>query len=65
MDNKYFEHRNWHKYTRVARDLKRVEVKTIIELVFVKKDILHYVQDVKAVRGMKSQITMLYCVKSG
>ena len=29
-----------------------VEIKSMIELVLVKKDMLHYVQDVKAVRGM-------------
>ena len=40
-----------HKYTRVARCQDEVEVMRIIDLVQVKKDILRYVQDVKAVRG--------------
>ena len=39
----------------------------MMDLVLVKKDMLHYVQDVRAVRGMDedSQIIMLYCVKLG
>ena len=41
-----------HKYTRVARVQEGVEVKSMIDLVLVKKDMLHYVQDVRAVRGM-------------
>ena len=48
----YFEHRSLHKYTRVARGQGRVEVKSTKYLVMVKKDMLHYVQDVKAMRGM-------------
>ena len=48
----YFKHRSLHKYTRVARDQDGVEVKSMIDLVLMKKDILHYVQDVRAVRGM-------------
>ena len=63
VGNTYFEYR----YTSVARGQDGVEIKNIIDPVLVKKDMLHYVQDVKAVRGMDeiSQITMLYCVKSG
>ena len=38
-----------------------VEVKSMIDLVLVKKDMLRFVHDVSTVR---SQITMLYCVKS-
>ena len=30
----------------------RVKVKSMIDLVLVKRDMLHYVQDVRAVRGM-------------
>ena len=43
---------NVHKYTRVARGQDRVEVKSMIDLVQGKKDMLHFVQDVRAVRGM-------------
>ena len=34
----YFKHRSLHKYTRVTRDQDRVEVKSMIDLVLVKKD---------------------------
>ena len=50
--NAYFEHKSLHKYTRVARGQDGVEVISMIDLVLVKKDMLSYVQDVKAVRGM-------------
>ena len=56
-----------HKYTRVASGLDGEEIKSIIDLVLVKMDMLRYVQDVRVVRGMGrgSQTTMLYCPKSG
>ena len=57
MDNTYFEHRSLHKYTRVARDQDGVEVKSMINLVLAKKDMLHYVQDVRAVRGIGQGIS--------
>ena len=41
-----------HKYTRVARGQNGVEVKSMTDLVLVKKDMLRYVEDVRAVRGM-------------
>ena len=44
--NTYFKHRSFYKYTRVPNG---VEAKNMIDLVFVKKDILLYVQDVRAV----------------
>ena len=37
----------------MARDQDGVEVKSMISLVLVKKDLLRYVLDVKAVRGME------------
>ena len=40
------------KYTRVAKGQDRVKVKSMIDLVLVKRDMLPYVQDVRAVRGM-------------
>ena len=39
-------------YTRVTRDQDRMEIKTMIDLVLVRRDMLRYVQDVRAVRGM-------------
>ena len=45
----YFEHKSLHKYTRVQDG---VEVKSIKDLVEMKKDMLRYVQDVRAMRGM-------------
>ena len=56
--NIYFVHRSLHKYTRAAKGQDRVEVKSMIDLVLVKKDMLHYVQDVRAMRGMYIQIKM-------
>ena len=66
----YFEHKNLYKYTMVARGQDGLEVRSIIDLVLVKKDMLPYLQDMRAVRGMGGslsnyQITMLYCVKLG
>ena len=52
-----------HKYIRVARVHDGVEAKSMIDLVLVKKDMLFYVLDVEW--NKTSQITMLYCVKSG
>ena len=39
-------------YTRVARCQDKVVVKRMIDLVLVKKDMLYYMQDVRALRGM-------------
>ena len=39
-----------HKYTRVARGQDGVEVKSMIDLMLVKKDMLHYMQNVRVVR---------------
>ena len=52
VGNIYFKHRSLYKYARVARDQDRVEVKSMTDLVFVKKDMLRYVQDVRVVRGI-------------
>ena len=48
----YFEHKNFHRYTRVAKGQDGVDIKNMIDLVLVKKDVLHFVQSVRAVRGM-------------
>ena len=49
VGNTYFKHRSLHKYTR-GQD--GVEVKSMISLVLVKRDLLRYVEDVRAVRGI-------------
>ena len=53
---------------KVARGQDRVEVMSLIDVVLVKKDLLHYVQNMRVVRGMGhevSHIILLYCVKLG
>ena len=40
VGNTYFEHRNVHKYTKVARGREGVEIKSMIDLVLVKRDML-------------------------
>ena len=52
-----FEHKNLHKWTRVVRGQDGLEVKSMLALVLVKKDILHFVQDMRAKRGMGRGIT--------
>ena len=52
MGNPYFKHRSVHKYTRVARGRDGVKIKSMIDLVLVKRDMLLYWQDVRVVRGM-------------
>ena len=52
VGNTYFKHRSLNAYTRVARGQDRVEGKSTIDLVLVKRDMLQYVQDVRAARGM-------------
>ena len=55
MGNTYFEHRSLHKYIKVARIQDGVKVKSMIELVLVKRVMLRYVQDVRVVRnGMRT-----------
>ena len=49
--NIYFKHRSLHKYTKVARGQESGEVKSMIDHVLVKKVMLHYVQNVRAVKG--------------
>ena len=52
MGNAYFQYKSLHKYTKVARDQDGVEMKGMIDLMAMKKDMLRYVQDVRAGRGM-------------
>ena len=53
VSNTYFEHRSLRKYIRVTRSQDGVEVKTMIDLVLMKKAMLCYVQDGMAVRRME------------
>ena len=41
-----------HKYTRVAKSEGGVESKSMIDMVLVKRNMLQYRQNVRAVRGM-------------
>ena len=50
VGNTYFEHKSLNKYIRVAKSQEGVEIKSMMDLVLVKKDILRYVQDVRTVR---------------
>ena len=52
MDNTYFKHRSLHSYTRVARGKDGVDIKSMIDLVLLKRNKLQYVQDVRLVRGI-------------
>ena len=50
-----------HKFTRVARDQEGVDVMSMIDLVMVKKDMLHYVQDVRVMRRGLSDHYIVLC----
>ena len=41
-----------HKYTRVAKGNDGLEEESMIDVVFVKNDILRYVQDVSVITGI-------------
>ena len=53
LGNTYFEHKSLHKYTRVAKGQDGVEVKSMIDLVLVKKDILRFERN--GLRHFRSQ----------
>ena len=63
MGNMYFKHRSFCNYSRVAIGQGRMEVMSMINLVVVKRDMLLYVQDVRAVRkrgrGLSDQDVVL------
>ena len=42
---------------KVARGQDRVEVMSLIDVVLVKKDLLHYVQNMRVVRGMGHEVS--------
>ena len=52
MEYTYFNHRSLYKYTRVARGQDGVEVRGMIDLELVKRNMLRYAEDVRAVRGI-------------
>ena len=52
--NAYFERKSLHKYTRAAKGQVGVEVKSMIDLVYLH---LHYVQVLRGVRGVGRGIT--------
>ena len=62
VSNTYFKHRNLHKYTIVARGRDGVEIKSMIDLMLVKRNMLRYVHDVRAVRGMGLGLSDQYVV---
>ena len=45
------------KYTRVARGKDGVEIKSMIDLVLVKRDMLRYMEHVRAVREMGQDLS--------
>ena len=51
-----------HKYTRAARGQEGVEAKSMINLVLVKKGKLRYVQDVRALRGIRQGLSAYHIV---
>ena len=54
----------FHKYARVAGGQDGVEVKSMIDLVLVEKDMLHYVQDVREVgEGLSDHHVVLFKVR--
>ena len=62
MSNTYFKDRSVHKYTRVAEGRGGVEIKSMIDLVLVKRDMLRYVHDMREVRGMGRGLSDHYVV---
>ena len=52
VGNTCFKHRSLHKCIRVARVQDGVDVKSMIDLMLGKRDMLRYVQNVKAMRRM-------------
>ena len=47
VDKTYLEHKNLHKYTRVTRNQDGVEVKSMVDRVLVKKEMLQCVEVVR------------------
>ena len=58
----HFKHKSVHKYTRMGEGRGGVEIKSMIDLVLVKRDMLRYMQDVRVVRGMGRVLSDHYVV---
>ena len=58
----YFKYRSGYKYTKVAKVRGGVKIKSMIDLVLVKRDMLRYVQDVRAVRRIGCALSDHYVV---
>ena len=56
MGNTYFEHKGLPTYNRMARGHDDSILISMIDLVLVKKDMLHYVKNVRIVRGIRSEL---------
>ena len=52
VSNACFKCRSLYKYTRVARGQDGMDIKSMTDLVLVKRDMLRYLQCVRVVRGM-------------
>ena len=50
VSDMHFEDKSLHNNARVARGQDGVEVKIMVDLVLMEKDMLRYVQDVRSVR---------------
>ena len=46
----YFKHKSLHEYARVPKGQYRMEIKSMMDLVLVKRDMLQYVQQMRTVR---------------
>src|SRR5678815_1676101 len=62
VSNTFFKHKSIHKYTRVGVGRDGIEVKSMIDLVLVKKEMLKYVLDVKSVRELGMELSDHYVV---
>ena len=51
-----------HKYTRVVRGRDGLEIKRMIDLVLVKRDMMRYVQDMRVVKGIGRGLSDHYVV---
>src|SRR5678815_2301140 len=61
VSNTFFKHKSIHKYTRVGVGRDGIEVKSMIDLVLVKK-MLKYMLDVKSVRCLEMGLSDHYVV---
>ena len=52
VGNTYLNHKSLYKYTRGTRGQDGEEVKNMIDLVLMKKDMMCYVQDMRAMIGI-------------